>query len=339
MEGAYDIELLGFTDDEIKAIQASGAVRDGATDPDEPPEPQGVVITRPGDVWLCGRHRVVCGDSTRPADIQQSLNRQPADMVWIDPPYNVDYTGKTKKALKIKNDVMGDAKFSAFLTAALEAIIKNSRTGACIYMAHAASKSLEFISAMAAAGWENKQTLVWVKNQMVLGRQDYNWKHEPILYGWKPGAAHYFSGDYTQTTVIDDDVDIDKLGKRDLLDRCKTLQGLLYDTVHRENRPDVSDVHPTMKPVALVERHIEASSRPGQTILDAFGGSGTTLIAAEKTARNAGLVELDPGYVDVIIRRWQAWTEQDATLQETDQSFKEVENGRAQTDTDKAEAG
>jgi DNA modification methylase len=333
MEGAYDIELLGFSDEEIQALQSSGAVKEGATDPDEIPEPEGVVISRPGDIWECGRHRVVCGDSTTSAALKTALQSRNADMVWIDPPYNVGYTGKTKKKLKIKNDAMGDGAFLEFMTDTLKAHIKATKKGGCIYMAHAASKSLEFISAMAAAGWENKQTLIWIKNQMVLGRQDYNWKHEPLLYGWKPGAAHYFSGDYTQTTVIDDDIDASKLNKQQLLERYQLLEQQLYNTVHREKRPDVSDVHPTMKPVALVERHIEASSRPGQTILDGFGGSGTTMIAAEKTARKAALVELEPQYVDVIVRRWQAWTEQEATLSETNETFLEVTDGRSKAKT------
>ena len=336
MEQAFDVSLLGFSDEEIQAIQASGAVTDGATDPDDVPEPERAPVSIEGDVWLCGRHRVVCGDSTRPADIQRATDRRPADMVWIDPPYNVDYTGKTKKALKIKNDTMGGQAFTAFLTAALEALIANSRTGACIYMAHAASKSIEFITAMAQAGWENKQTLIWVKNQMVLGRQDYNWKHEPILYGWKPGAAHYFSGDYTQTTVIDDEPDAAKLSKQQLLDRVRALERLLQDTVHREKRPDVSDMHPTMKPVALVKRHIESSSRPGQLMLDGFGGSGTTLIAAEQSARHAALVELDPVYVDVIVKRWQAFTEQEATLLETGDTYQETTHARTTANTNAA---
>lgn len=251
-------------------------------DLEDVPEPPTEPITIPGELIILGRHRLICGDSTRAEDLARLMNGGQADMVWTDPPYNVAYEGKTDEALTIQNDSMDDATFRAFLLGFYQAALEVTKPGGPIYVAHADSEGLNFRAAMKEAGWLLKQCLVWVKQAFVLGRQDYHWQHEPILYGWAPGAAHVWEGDRTQSTVL------------------------------RFDRPARNGEHPTMKPVDLVAACLVNSSRPGDVVLDAFGGSGTTLVAAEKTGRTARLVELDPRYCDVIVQRWEQATGQKA---------------------------
>ncbi len=231
-------------------------------------------ISKLGDLWLLGEHRVLCGDSTDASALETLMGGAKANMVFTDPPYNVDYTGKTKDALKIDNDSKTDSDFLLFLTKAFSLLDEAMHLGAAYYICHADSEGYNFRTAVKNADWELKQCLIWNKNSLVMGRQDYQWKHEPILYGWKPGAAHYFVNDRKQTTVWDID------------------------------RPSRSTEHPTMKPVELIARAIKNSSKPQQIILDTFLGSGSTLIACEETNRQCYGIELDPAYVDVIVNRW-----------------------------------
>ena len=268
----------------------------------------------PGDIWMLGRHRLMCGDSTKEADVAKLMGGEQADLLLTDPPYNVDYQGGTKDKMKIANDNMDDVAFVGFLTAAFNCAIQAMRPGAAFYVWHADSKGFEFRSALKEVGMTLRETLIWVKNALVLGRQDYQWKHEPCLYGWKDGAAHYFTEDRAQSTVIEDAaVDYSKLKKDELL---KIVLELTSDkiptTVIYENKPTKNDIHPTMKPVKLMARLIRNSTRPKELVLDLFGGSGSTMIAAEQIDRRCFMMEFDPKYCDAILARWEKLTGEEA---------------------------
>jgi DNA modification methylase len=248
------------------------------TNPDEVADVPVEPVTQPGDCWKLGDHRLLCGDATKDGDLVRVLDGAVADLIVTDPPYGVAYEGKTIDRLTIANDDLDDHSLYAFLLDALSAIQGVTKPGGAIYCFHADSHGLPVRRAFHDAGWQLKQTLIWVKQSLVLGRQDYHWRHEPILYGWKAGAGHFFVDDRTQTTVWEVD------------------------------RPSRNAEHPTMKPVELLSIAIGNSSRPGEVVLDPFAGSGSTLIACEQLGRNARLVELDPRYCDVIVQRWEAAT-------------------------------
>lgn len=288
---------------------------EGETDPDDVPSTGPDPITKPGDIWLLGDHRLICGDSTKIDDIERLTDGELMDMVWTDPPYNVDYEGQD--GMKIANDNMGDSEFRQFLYDSLTAAFMVTREGGPIYIAHADSEGYNFRGAMTDAGWLYKQCLIWVKSSMVLGRQDYQWQHEPILYGWKPGAAHRWFGEFNKKTVIDDEPDIKAMDKAELTNYIRTLRNALNTSVIREDKPKSSDDHPTMKPVALITHMLKNSSARGDRVLDLFGGSGSTLIAAERTGRKAYLSEMDPRYCDVIVKRWEEYTGGTATRIDT----------------------
>jgi DNA modification methylase len=270
-------------------------------------------VTKSGDLWLLDNHRLLCGDSTKPEDAAKVLDGKPADIMVTDPPYNVDYgsslEGKPKAAGRaenhIANDNMSDSDFYKFLSDFYLAAYKNLKPGAPLYVFHSTKETVNFIEAMKAAGFKYAQTLVWYKNHFTLGRQDYQWIHEPILYGWKEGEGHYFVDDRTNATVFEEvKKDFKKLSKnklQSLLDKVFALQ----TTVIRENKPVKSPDHPTMKPVTLCARLIYNSSREGDTVYEPFAGSGSTLIAAEQLGRKCCAVELEPKYCDVIVRRYR----------------------------------
>lgn len=287
----FDLSLIGFSDEELADLlpdveQLPPEDADADAVPEAPEEP----ITKPGDVWLLGKHRVMCGDSTS-IDAIETLTGGGVDMWLTDPPYNVAYEGKTKDALKIKNDSMADETFRQFLRDAYVAADTAMKAGAVFYIWHADSEGYNFRGAAKDAGWKVRQCLVWKKQTLVMGRQDYHWKHEPCLYGWKEGAGHLWASDRKQTTILEFD------------------------------RPTSSQEHPTMKPVALFEYQMLNNTKGGDKVLDSFGGSGTTMIAAEKNGRIACLMELDPRYCDVIVKRWQNFTGKTATLEATGQPF------------------
>ena len=238
------------------------------------------------------------------------------DLYLTDPPYNVDYTGGTKDCLKIMNDKMEDSAFRQFLSDSFSSANEVLKKGAAFYIWHADSEGLNFRRAVNDTGWLLKQNLVWVKNSIVLGRQDYQWRHEPCLYGWKDGAPHYFIDDRSQATVIEDAaVDYRKLKKDELLRLVLKLTDVsIPNTIIYEDKPTRSELHPTMKPVKLMARLIRNSSRQGERVLDTFGGSGTTLIACEQLNRKCYMMELDPHYCDVIIARWEKLTGKEAVL-------------------------
>lgn len=306
--------------DSLKGEEAGGG-GGGSGDPDDTPDVQPDPVTEAGEVWLLGAHRVMCGDSARMADVRQLMAGGQADLVWTDPPYNVAIKGK---AGTILNDDMADSQFRDFLRSVYSCYFSAMRPGACIYVAHADSERANFTLAFVEAGLKFSQVLIWVKQSATLSRQDFNWQHEPILYGWKEGAGHYFCGDFTRTTVIDDDIDLKAMKREQLIQLVNDMRNQAKTTAVRHDRPTKSDLHPTMKPVGLVQRMIEWSSKDGEVVLDLFGGSGTTLIAADKVGRTARLMELDPRFADVIVRRWQKFTGKAATLEGDGRTFDEI---------------
>lgn len=231
-----------------------------------------------GDIWQLGEHRLMCGDSTVITDVEKLMNGEKADLLLTDPPYNVAYEGKTKEKLTIQNDKQDDNLFLQFLTDAFTCAFAVLKEGASFYVWHADSEGFNFRSALKSSGLTLKQTLIWVKNCMVMGRQDYQWKHEPCLYGWKEGASHKWYSDRKQTTILE------------------------------FNRPQRSTEHPTMKPVALFAYQLCNSTQRGGLVLDLFGGSGTSIIASEQLKRKCYMCELDEHYCDVILTRWETLT-------------------------------
>ena len=271
--------------------------------------------TQLGDVWQLGEHRLVCGDSTNPDVVKTALAGQEADCVFTDPPYNVAYEGGTKDKLTIQNDDMTDSQFSKFLLDFYAAAIVNTKPGGPIYVCYPGEhiSSGAFGVQMTEAGWLVKQVLIWAKDSLVLSRQDYNWQHEAILYGWKPGAAHSWYGPFTNTTVVEfEKQDFSKMTKTELVEFLE--KALTTSTVVREKRPRRNDIHPTMKPIALVSKLLKNSCVKNDLVLDQFGGSGSTLIACEQLGLRAALVELDPKYCDATIQRWENLTGQKAEL-------------------------
>lgn len=268
--GELDMSLFGFEPKEMKEPEE-------ITEDDYEEEPPEVPKARVGDIYQLGRHRLMCGDSTDVQSVQKLCQGQ-VDLLLTDPPYGVDYTGKTKDALKIQNDAKTDEALRDMLADAFSAADAVMKPGAVFYIWHADSKSLVFRLACQMAGWEVRQVLIWAKNTMVMGRQDYQWKHEPCLYGWKEGAGHLWASDRKQTTILEFD------------------------------RPTKNKEHPTMKPVKLFDYQIQNNTKGGDIVLDLFGGSGTTIIACEQDGRCARVMELDPRYVDVIIDRWEKLT-------------------------------
>lgn len=326
MEMEFDTGILGFEDEflsELLDVRDDDEVYN--TDEDAVPAEQETHVSTIGDVWAMGDHRLMCGDSTNTSDVAKLMDGDLADLVWTDPPYNVAVEGK---AGKILNDDMGRKEFRAFLRSVYDRYVESMREGAVIYVAHAEKERAAFSDCMEDAGLKISQNLIWVKNSAVLSRQDFNWQHEPILFGWKEGKGHYFCEDFTLTTVIDDDIDIDKMKKEDLVALLKQIQEQVPTSVIRHDRPTKSDMHPTMKPVGLVQRMVEWSSKPGWIVLDLFGGSGSTMIACQKSNRRARMMELDPKFSDVIINRWQDFTGREAVHIESGKTYAQLKRER-----------
>lgn len=310
----YDPTLTGFDLDEIESLLSqfheNDPVDDDGFDAEEEYRRIAEPETQPGDVWHLGAHRLLCGDSTKADDVKRLMGADKARLIVTDPPYNVDYHGA---AGSIANDNMGDGAFYGFLLDAFRNMYAAAEPGAAVYVFHADSEGLNFRKAFKDSGFLMKQCLVWVKNSLVLGRQDYHWRHEPILYGWKDGAAHYFTDDRTQTTVMDDSrrANVKRMTKAELVEFVtgyldaidSTPQSVIYN-----DKPSRNDLHPTMKPVALVGKLIGNSSKRGWIVGDFFAGSGSTLVACEKLGRESRLIEYDPKYADVIVKRYVALT-------------------------------
>ena len=283
------------------------------TNDDDAPDlrPDEVADSERGQLYRLGRHYLYCGDSTSAEDMAALMGDTKADLIVTDPPYNVDYTGKTAEALKIEGDAKSDTEFKEFLINAFKTMLTPLKRGGAFYIWHADLKGAIFREALQEAGGQLRQCLIWVKNVMTLGRQDWQWRHEPCLYGWKNGANHYWDGRRDLTTVYDEKPDYKKMTKDQLLQEITKLRGdNIPNTIIYEDKPARNEEHPTMKPVKLFERLIKNSSKEDDAILDPFGGSGTTIIAAEKLNRTAYVMELDPHYCDVIRRRWTKWAEE-----------------------------
>lgn len=264
---------------------------------------------KPGDMWQLGNHRLLCGDSTREEDVKRLMQEEMADLWLTDPPYNIAVSNS--QGMTIENDSLPDSQFLQFLTAAFNAAEMVMKNGCPFYVWFASSEHSNFWNALNRAKLQVREELIWVKNAFTLGRQDYQWRHEPCMYGWKEGAAHYFIDVRNESTVIPDaeEIDLEVMKKKDM----KSLLELLYSqqlpsTIIEENKPTFNKDHPTMKPVRLFGRLIHNSSRRGDIVLDTFGGSGTTMVACEQMGRKARLMELDPHYCDVIIRRYEELT-------------------------------
>lgn len=264
------------------------------------------VQTEAGTIYQLGRHRLMCGDSTNPDHLAQLLDGVTVDLYVTDPPYNVAYEGKTKEALTIQNDEMDDRAFQAFLTDAFVAVDQHLKEGGAFYIWHADSQRMAFSKAISSAGWLEKQCLIWVKDSFVLGRQDYQWQHEPCLYGLKQGAGHYFVSDFSLSTILESN--LEHKSKAELIELINTYRDNQPTSVLRVNRPTQNQEHPTMKPLALIERLVRNSSRQGEVVLDSFAGSGTTLMVCEQLGRINYSMELDPKYVDRILRRFEQET-------------------------------
>ena len=277
----FDISLTGMDKPELDKILFEE--KQGNTDDDEVPEAPEEPITKPGDIWQLGNHRIICGDSTLPETYQRLLADKKVDLYLTDPPYNVAYVGKTKDALTIQNDKQTDDQFQEFLKNAFTNSTEYLKLGGSFYIWHSDSEGLLFRLAVNDANLKLRQTLIWSKNSMVMGRQDYQWQHEPCLYGWKEGASHTWYSDRKQTTILNFE------------------------------RPTSSKLHPTMKPVKLISYLINNSTKQEDIVLDSFLGSGSTLIACEKLQRICYGIELDPIYCDVIIKRWEQWANAKAT--------------------------
>lgn len=276
-----DLDFDGFDfgfDLDLENVEEEPEVYDDDYDPEPPEEPK----SKRGDIYKLGRHRLMCGDSTSVTDVEALCGGRKIDLLLTDPPYNVDYEGGT--GMKIQNDNMEDKQFRQFLRDAFLTADTVMKPGATFYIWHADSEGYNFRGACHDIQWKVRQCLIWVKNVMVMGRQDYQWKHEPCLYGWKEGASHNWYSDRKQTTLLEFD------------------------------RPSRSELHPTMKPVPLFDYQIKNSSKKGDAVLDLFGGSGTTMVACEQDGRTAYLMELDPRYVDVIIDRYEKLTGDKAVL-------------------------
>lgn len=271
------LELTGFEDSEITALlaHADSASLADLSELEEDIDLDAALTSEPrivrGEVWQIGRHFLMCGDSTNAADVAALMNGVQADLLITDPPYGVSY--ESGDGMTIENDSLAGAEFIAFLTNAFSAADAVMKPGAAFYIWHADSKGWEFRQAVRDTGWTVRECLIWVKNSLVLGRQDYQWKHEPCLYGWKDGASHLWCNDRAQTTVLE------------------------YD------RPQHNDIHPTMKPVPLFEYQIRNSSLSGAAVLDLFAGSGTTGAACERSGRTAYMMECDPHYAEAAIAR------------------------------------
>lgn len=330
-----DMDVFGFNDEGLDG--KNDDKEDAEDDNYEEPVPVEAKSKR-GQIYKLGEHRLMCGDSTREEDVQKLMDGELADLVITDPPYNVNYMEnflrkqiaikhykpETSKivARDIQNDEKSDEDFLTFLNEVFINLDKALAPGGAFYIWYSDTAAYEFEKALKDIGFEVREHILWNKSAMVLGMQDYQHKHEPCLYGWKKGAPHYFIDERNWTTVFEDkDFNIDKLNKEEAINLLKQIYE--YTTVLDEKRPQINDLHPTMKPVPLFNRIMKNSSRKGELVLDLFGGSGTTLITAEQIGRRCNMMEYDPRYVDVIIDRWEKLTGQTAELIDDGEGYKE----------------
>ena len=304
-----DMTLFGFTDSDYTLDDFEDEELDTEDAEEINEQDTQTSSVEYGDIYQLGRHRLMCGDSTSIADMEELVDDNKIDLYVTDPPYNVAYEGGTEEAMTIMNDSMDDVSFRQFLKDAFSVADKHLKPGGAFYIWHADSEGLNFRAAVKETGWLLKQNIIWVKNSIVLGRQDYQWKHEPCLYGWKDGASHYFVDNRSLATVIEEDEDnLKEMTKGELIAYIKTMQEGSPTSVFYEDKPVRNDIHPTMKPLKLIARCVLNSSKKGERVLDSFNGGGSTLMVCEKTERIYYGMELDPVYVERTIKRWEEET-------------------------------
>jgi DNA modification methylase len=294
----FDVALTGFDEEELSRLLAGSETASGLTDEDAIPEIPEVPGAAPGDLWILGPHRLLCGDATVAGDVDLLMARETADLVFTDPPYNVDYEGYTPEHLKIQGDRMSAEEFQRFLLAGFSAYRRVIKPGASLYICHSSSWQREFQNAMEAAGLEIRCQIIWAKNTFAWGFGRYKFQHEPLFYGHVAGQKDPWYGDKSQSTLWE------------------------------ENKPAANRIHPTAKPVELVERALINSSKAGDLVADFFGGSGSTLIGCERKGRRARLMEIEPRYVSCTIRRWQDYTGNKAVLENDGRTFDEISQER-----------
>jgi DNA modification methylase len=297
-EADYDLTLVGFDDDELARLLAAEETTAGLTDEDSVPEVPETPVSAAGDLWILGEHQLLVGDATAAADVTRLMGTDAADCVFSDLPYNVDYQGYTKDKLTIQGDRMSDEDFKQFLESSFRSFRAVVKPGASLYICHPSSYQREFQNALEAAGFEVRCQVVWAKNTFGWGFGRYKFQHEPIFYCHVAGQKDPWYGDKSQSTLW------------------------------QENKPAANRLHPTMKPIALIERALANSSKAGDIVVDLFGGSGSTLIACERRGRTARLMEMDRRYSDVICRRYEAYTGKRAVLHDNGRSFDEVASER-----------
>jgi DNA modification methylase len=297
-EADFDLGLTGVDDDEIARLLAQQEAGEGLVDEDAIPELVPTPVTVLGDVWLLGEHRLLCGDSTVPESVEQMMAGELADLIFTDPPYNVDYEGYTKQRLKICGDKMGAEQFQQFLAATFTNYRQIVKADASLYICHSSSWQREFQNAIEAAGFEVRCQLIWAKNTFAWGFGRYKFQHEPIFYAHIVGHKDAWYGNKSQSTLWE------------------------------EKKPSANRIHPTAKPVELVERALLNSSKAGAIVADLFGGSGSTLIGCERRSRKARLIEIDPQYCDATVRRWQTYTGKEAVLEGDGRRFEDLERER-----------
>lgn len=283
LAGIDDIDMSDFGFDELDDHAELEDAKDDDFDEEPPEEPK----SKMGQVFQLGRHRLMCGDSTKPEDVKTLMGGYKADLLLTDPPYNVGYTGKQASKMTIKNDRQSDDDFYQFLSSVFQNAKENMKSGAAYYVWYASAEAANFNLALNNNGLKVREELIWEKNQMVLGRQDYQWQHEPCLYGWNENGSHAWYSDRKQTTIL------------------------------RFDKPQRSDLHPTMKPIPLFDYQIKNSTKSGDIVMDLFGGSGTSIMACEQDGRTCYTMEFDPKYVDVIINRWEQFTGEKAKVKAT----------------------
>jgi len=294
----FNINLIGFEDEELARLLADQETAQGLTDEDAVPETQQTLVSAHGDLWVLGNHRLLCGDATVQADVDRLMAGAAADLVFTAPPYNVDYEGYTEDRLKIKGDRMSDADFKKFLEAAFRSCQAAVKPGASLYVCHSSSWQREFQNSMETAGFEVRCQIIWAKNTFAWGWGRYKFQHEPLFYAHVAGQKDPWYGDKSQSTLWE------------------------------EKKPAANRIHPTTKPVELIERALLNSSKAGDIVLDLFGGSGSTLIACERRNRNSRLMEIDPKYADCIVRRYQEYAGKEAVLEGDGRTFNEVAQER-----------
>ncbi len=294
----FDVGVIGFEDEELAQLLDAQEAADGLTDEDEIPALPETPVSRTDDLWILGDHRLVVGDATNHEHVVRLMGGESAVLVFTDPPYNVDYEGYTDDRLKIKGDRMSDADFKQFLDDIFRSYGVILQPDASLYICHPSSWQREFQDALERSGFEIRCQIIWVKHTFAWGFGRYKYQHEPIFYAHVAGQKDRWYGDKSQSTVW------------------------------QENKPSANRLHPTMKPVELIERALVNSSQAGDIVVDLFGGSGSTLIGCERLGRKARLMEIDPKYADVIIQRWQAYTGKPAILEQDERSFDEIARTR-----------